>query len=141
MRLVLDANTLASGAVSSTGAIAELLEAWLIEQRFTVVSSELILGEVEATLRKRYFARRLAPTDRGAFMDLVRRQALIVIPRAEHEHIAPDPDDDHVLGTAVDGEASYLVTGDRALLAVGEFRGVKIVTARELLQRSEPFAP
>ncbi len=38
-----------------------------------------------------------------------------------------------MLATAVDGEASYLVTGDHALLALAEFRGVRIVTARELL--------
>lgn len=133
MRVVLDANTLASGALSSAGAIAQLMDGWLTEGRFAVVSSDMILDEVERALRKRYFASRLAARDRSAFIDLLRREALMVVPRTDVGRVAADPADDHVLATAVDGEASYLVTGDHALLALAEFRGVRIVTARELL--------
>ncbi len=133
MRVVLDANTLASGALSSAGAIARLMTEWLIEGRFAVVSSDTIPGEVERALRKRYFASRLAAADRSAFIDLLRREALMVVPRTNVEGVAADPTDDHVLATAVDGEASYLVTGDHALLALAEFRGARIVTAWELL--------
>lgn len=133
MRVVPDANTLASGALSSAGAIAQLMDAWLTEGRFAVVSSDMILDEVERALRKRYFASRLAAGDRTAFIDLLQREALLVAPRTEVGRVAADPADDHVLATAVDGEASYLVTGDHALLALADFRGVRIVTARELL--------
>jgi predicted nucleic acid-binding protein len=38
-----------------------------------------------------------------------------------------------VLGTAVAAGADYLVTGDAGLLAIGEYRGVRIVSAREFL--------
>ena len=133
MRVVLDANTLASGALSSGGAIARLMDGWLTEGRFAVVSSDTIVDEVERALRKRYFASRLAAGDRRAFIDLLRREALMVVPRTNIEGVAADPADDHVLATAVDGEVSYLVTGDHALLGLGEFRGVRIVTARELV--------
>lgn len=133
MRVVLDANTLASGALSSAGAVAQLMDEWLTEGRFTVVSSDAILNEVERALGKRYFASRLAAADRSAFIELLRHKALLVAPRTEVGRVAADPADDHVLATAVDGEVSYLVTGDRALLALAEFRGVRIVTARELL--------
>lgn len=133
MRVVLDANTLASGALSSAGAIARVMDAWLAEGRFTVVSSDVILDEVERALRKRYFASRLEPRDRSAFIDLLRREALLVVPRTDVGRVAADPADDHVLATAVDGEVSYLVTGDHALLALAEFRGLRIVTARDLL--------
>lgn len=133
MRVVLDANTLASGALSSAGAIAQLMDAWLTEGRFAVVSSDMIPDEVERALRKRSFASRLAARDRSPFIDLLRREALMVVPRTDIGHVAADPADDHVLAVAVDGEASYLVTGDHALLALAEFRGVRIATARELL--------
>ncbi len=133
MRVALDANTLASGALSSVGAIAQLMDAWLAEGRFAVVSSDMILDEVERALKKRYFASRLAASDRSAFIDLLRREALLVVPRTNVGRVATDPADDHVLATAVDGEASYLVTGDHALLTIAEFRGVRIATARELL--------
>lgn len=138
MRVVLDANTLASGALSSTGAIAQLMDGWLTDGRFAVVSSDIILDEAERALRKRYFASRLAASDRNAFIDLLRRQALMVVTRTDVGRVAADPTDDHVLATAVDGEANYVVTGDHALLALAEFRGVRIVTARELLTLLDP---
>jgi predicted nucleic acid-binding protein len=44
-----------------------------------------------------------------------------------------DSDDDAVLGTAIAGEADYLVTGDEDLLSLSTFRDVAIVTPRQFL--------
>jgi len=49
--------------------------------------------------------------------------------------VATHPEDDLILATAVAGEASYLVTGDRKLRAVGAFQGVTILSPREFLAR------
>jgi predicted nucleic acid-binding protein len=46
---------------------------------------------------------------------------------------APDPDDDVVIGTALAAKADFVVTGDKPLLSVGEFRGVRIVSVRQAL--------
>ncbi|HEY4699644.1 MAG TPA: putative toxin-antitoxin system toxin component, PIN family, partial [Nitrososphaerales archaeon] len=48
--------------------------------------------------------------------------------------VAEDPDDDLVLNTAYSGKAAYIVTGDRHLLALKEFKGIKILTVNEMLQ-------
>jgi uncharacterized protein len=42
-----------------------------------------------------------------------------------------DPDDDHILAAAIDGECAEIVTGDLDLLALRGFRGIRIVTPRE----------
>jgi predicted nucleic acid-binding protein len=47
--------------------------------------------------------------------------------------IATHPEDDLILATAVSGRADYLVTGDRQLLALGSYQGVRIVTPRDFL--------
>lgn len=47
--------------------------------------------------------------------------------------IAADPDDDAVLECAFVGQAQYLVSGDRHLLAVGNYQGTQIVKAAEFL--------
>jgi putative PIN family toxin of toxin-antitoxin system len=44
-----------------------------------------------------------------------------------------DPDDDKLLECAVCGKADYVVSGDKDLLVLGEYRGVKIVRASEFL--------
>jgi predicted nucleic acid-binding protein len=52
-----------------------------------------------------------------------------VVPR-----IAPDPDDDAVIGTAVAAKADSIVTGDRSLLSVAEYQGVRIIGVSEAVQ-------
>ena len=121
-------------AVASTGALQELADAWLLERRFTVLTSDQVLDELERALSRPFFARRISSADRTAYLDLVRREAILVAPRTKVKGVARDPDDDAVVAAALDGGARYLVTGDRALRDVGSFRDVEIVTARELLE-------
>jgi uncharacterized protein len=53
--------------------------------------------------------------------------------------ITGDPDDDLILACAVHGQVDVLVSGDhRHLLPVGEYEGVRIITAQTLL--AELFA-
>jgi len=48
--------------------------------------------------------------------------------------IAPDPDDDVVIGTVLAAQAQWIVTGDKPLLSVTEHRGVRIVPVSEAVQ-------
>ena len=44
-----------------------------------------------------------------------------------------DPHDDKYLACAADGDADYIVSGDRDLLDLKRFIGIPIVTARQFL--------
>jgi predicted nucleic acid-binding protein len=46
-----------------------------------------------------------------------------------------DKDDLPVLGTALAGQADYLVTGDKDLLALGEFHSTVILNPRSFYDR------
>ena len=111
----------------------DLIDAWLTDRLVTVVTSDRILEEVERALAKPYFARRLGEDARTEYAALVRRAAVIVVPRTQVSAVAADRADDAVLAAAIDGEARYLVTGDRHLLELGAYGGVDIVRARELM--------
>ncbi len=48
--------------------------------------------------------------------------------------VCRDPDDDKFLETAINGEASCIVTGDADLLALDPFDGLRILTPRAFLE-------
>lgn len=47
--------------------------------------------------------------------------------------VCRDPDDDWVLATAVAGECECVITGDRDLLDLDEFAGIRILRPRAFL--------
>ena len=53
--------------------------------------------------------------------------------RSKFKVIKGDPDDDMVLRTAKDGRTEYIVSGNKHLLSLSEFRGIKIVTVGQML--------
>jgi putative PIN family toxin of toxin-antitoxin system len=126
--VVLDVNILGSAAVSELGSPRIVVRAGLRRQ-FRLIISTPILTKLRDTFQKRYFADRLTEEDQSAFIDLVTSKARAVQPEESVRGIAPDCEEDRVLGTAVAANADFLVTGDKGLLAIGEYMGVRIVTA------------
>jgi putative PIN family toxin of toxin-antitoxin system len=54
--------------------------------------------------------------------------------------VKADPDDDRVLECAVAGRADYIVSGDKHLLTLEQFRGIPILTVRQFLDILNPPA-
>ncbi|MCE5211352.1 MAG: putative toxin-antitoxin system toxin component, PIN family [Deltaproteobacteria bacterium] len=48
--------------------------------------------------------------------------------------ICSDPDDDKFLSCAMNSGAEYLVSGDKALLELKQFRGAKIISPAEFIK-------
>lgn len=91
--------------------------------------SEHIAGEVrDAWMTKPYFRQRISPDDVDLAMAELRASSIWVDPIPLVPPVTNDPDDDLVLATALAGAAGYLVTGDAALLALREFRNIRIVS-------------
>jgi uncharacterized protein len=100
----------------------------------------LELGDI---LGRAKFARKLAATQLS-IDQLVERYALLataVRPAAISPTILEDPDDDHVLAGALAAKAELIVSGDRHLLDLKQFRDIPVVTAAGALARIREQAP
>ncbi len=137
MLVVLDTNVLVSAMLwaGQPRRLLDLVEAGLIRS----VTSEEILADLRDVLGRRKFASRLlaAGQDADRLMLGVRRRSTVVEP-VRVVGVAPDPDDDVVLGTAQSAGAAYLVTGDVGLLSLGQFHGTAIVGVGEFLAKGQP---
>jgi predicted nucleic acid-binding protein len=62
------------------------------------------------------------------------KQPLFVKIKSKFKIINEDPDDDTILKTAYCSKAEYMVTGDKYLLLLQEFKGIRTVTVEEMLK-------
>jgi len=120
---VFDTNVWLSGLVFG-GRCRTLLEGILDRQYVVVISEPLIseMGDVLAGPKFRYSQEAVAAIQQDA-----RGMARVVHPAVTVRAVPDDPDDDRVLECALAGEAQRIVTGDRHLLKMGVFRGIRIV--------------
>lgn len=59
----------------------------------------------------------------------------IVNPKQAVDTIEDDPDDNRVLECALEAQADYIISGDHHLLNLEEYRGIRIISAAELVNR------
>jgi uncharacterized protein len=134
VRIVLDTNVVVSGLLWR-GLPRDLL-LMAREGSFEPVSSIAMLAELTRILARPKFAKRIAAS--GVMIDdLVDGYAALatIVRPLQVDGIAPDPDDDVVIGTALGSGAELIVTGDKPLLGVGRAKSVDIVTVADAVVR------
>jgi uncharacterized protein len=133
MRLVLDTNVVASSMLWG-GNPLRLLQARR-KKRVELFTSTPMLAELTDILARPKFERKIAASTLTVdqLVDRYTELAQVIRPNGI-PRIAPDPDDDIVIGTAIAAKVDLLVTGDRPLLSVVEYQGVRIVSVTEPLR-------
>ena len=130
LKAVLDTNVLISAWFweGNESKLIESVEEGLLEG----YSSEPLIEELCEALRYPKF--NLTPDEvesiRGYYLLLFK----IVRPEQIVDIIPEDPEDNKVLECALEAQADYIVSGNHHLLNLGEFRGIRIVTAPELMK-------
>lgn len=135
-RVVFDVNILVSAVLSPQGAPARAY-AGALEQSWDICRSGHIVSKLIEVLGRPRFQDRLPSQRLNRFLLAYQAYALSFSPDPSVKGIAPDEEDDLVLGTAVKAQADFLVTGDKGLLAIGHYGETQIVTAEEFLAHLE----
>lgn len=129
MRAVLDTNILISAFVFPGGA-PEAVYRTALEGRVEIVTSPSLLAELGRVLGDRFGWD--GPMVEAAVAQ-VARIGTVVRPRQAVSVIERDPADDRVLEAAAEGGAVVIVSGDRHLLQLRRWQGIRILRAAALL--------
>lgn len=134
MRLVIDTNVVASG-IFFGGKPRELLNL-LFQRKVEVYASPDIIAEYQETfdyLVNKY-PNRLVNTP----VSQIALACRIIEPTSDI-HVCRDPDDDKFISCAVDGRCIYVVSGDKDLLVLEEYKGIEIITVADFFKRLLDF--
>ena len=130
MRVVLDTNVLVSALIAK-GKPAKFVEK-VLEKRTELVMSKPILDEFVRVVARPKFVEYVDETEVKDFLQLVLGVSAIVDVRSKF-NVTSDKSDNSILATAYDGKADYIVSGDRHLLQLKRFKGIKIITVAQAL--------
>ena len=129
MRVVLDSNVIIA-AFAARGLCNALFESCIGIHE--IVLCKEILDEISEKLKNKL----LLPDEiTRQILIVLRSHAIIVIPEDVTRKAVRDKTDLMVLGSAVAGKVSYIVTGDKDLLEIGTYKDIEIINPRSFWEK------
>ena len=131
VRVLIDTNVLLSG-IFWPGKSKALLNA-VRQGEIHYITSKHLLDELQGVLSDPTKPFGLNDHEIDKIINEIRTFAEIIVPTS-HIEVCRDPDDNRVLECAIDGEVDYIITGDKDILVLDSFEGIKIITVDNFLR-------
>jgi len=125
MKVVVDTNVLIS-ALLFKGVSGRVFDYCMVEEE--VILSRWILDEFQNKLLNKF---KLDLPDINEIIDTIEQKSNIIQPENEIPTICRDEDDNNILQLAEYVEADYIITGDKDLLILEQFKGTLIISPGE----------
>ena len=135
LKAVIDINLFVSGMISKKGNPAKLLQLWH-DRAFLVVISEQMVEELGRVLRYPHLRNKynLKDEEIELAVDTIKKFAIVLPDVIKLNVIKNDPDDNKVIECAIESSSDYILTYDRHLLKLKEYKGIKILKPEEILK-------
>ncbi len=130
IKVVLDTNILVSSVFWKKGNPHKVV-GLALDKKIKVFTSTEILKELEKVLRRDFKEDEDFIKDQT---DLILEYAEVIKTTSKMDVVKDDPDDNKIVGCAVDSKSDYIITGDPHLLKLKEFKGIKIINSREFIE-------
>ncbi len=130
LRIVLDTNVMIS-AIIHNGKPRKLFQNG-INGQYQILMSKEILNEISEVLQRPKL--RMTAEDTIRIVSAIVQSSENVPVKSQFQVIVNDPDDNIIINTAHDGNADYIVSGDKDIIDLGKFRNIKIVPVDEMLK-------
>jgi uncharacterized protein len=130
-RVVVDTNVVVS-ALTAGGTPQKIIQAWITGEFLAIISEEL-RREINTVLSRS----KLISFDkkRRILLGTLFNQALMVLPRRISKVVFTDENDHFLYELAVTGQASCIVTGDKALLKAKRLSGIEILSPDQFCRK------
>jgi len=130
LKIVADTNVLVSSFIRGGKPRELILSIDGVKAR--LMSSGILMDELISVLAEERIAKYVSRRDIDRFLRYVGRRTTLVKIRSRFKIVKDDPCDDVVPNSAYSGKADYIVSGDKHLMSLREFKGIRIVTVSEM---------
>jgi uncharacterized protein len=131
MRIILDTNVFISGIFFS-GPPSQILKAWE-KRRLQIVLSKQILDEYQRVAED--ISSQFPLVDISPIIELITIYGQFIDTQGVSIPLCEDPDDDKFIECAIAGKCDIIVSGDRHLLKLADYKGIKILKPRDFLEQ------
>jgi len=131
MKIILDTNVFISGIFFS-GPPSQILHAWQ-KKDFQIVLSEQILSEYKRVTDE--ISYKYPHIDIAPIIELVTIHGQLIDTKGIEISICEDPDDDKFIECAITGKCEIIVSGDKHLLKLAGYKGIKILRPHEFVEQ------
>jgi putative PIN family toxin of toxin-antitoxin system len=128
LTVVLDTNILIS-AVLFKGTTLRILEFCIIEEKIDVAISPELMAEFVGKLKYKFG---IDTRTLDELKELLEQSTLNFLPQYTTK-ICRDDSDNMILDLAIYAKAGFIITGDKDLLELKNYKGIEIMTAAEFL--------
>lgn len=123
MKVVFDTNVIISATLWQNSSARKILRTLITKDIEIVTSNEIIEEFYEAVTRDFNYPEEKTREALNVFLSI----AKVIETSSRIDIIKSDPDDNKILECAVDSSSDYILTYDKHLLVLKEFRGIRIV--------------
>jgi putative PIN family toxin of toxin-antitoxin system len=94
--------------------------------------SDEILKEISAVMSSKKFNTNKREIEE--YIEIIESYSVKVIPKNGIEEVSRDKDDDKILQCGLEGNVDFIITGDKDLLVLKEYKNIKIITPKDYLE-------
>ena len=131
-RIVLDTNIVVSALIGKHGESAKLFEKLIQEEVENYTSAEII-KEIVDVLNREEITKRTTKKARQFILEQYLIHSKVIQPKTKHL-VVEHKSDNKFIDVAKEAKASHIISGDKHLLEIKEFKGIKIINAKEYLK-------
>ncbi|MBS3092245.1 putative toxin-antitoxin system toxin component, PIN family [Candidatus Pacearchaeota archaeon] len=130
MMAIIDTNIFVSGIFWEGNFCSQIIDEWK-NKKFELVSSVEIIDEFVETLKN--FKIQMPDEMIEEWRNLIIENSIMVEPTIKLDAIKDDPDDNKFLEAGISGNVDLVISQDKHLLKLKQYRGIKIVSPEEAL--------